>query len=84
MKQLTIWRIEEWDGGEYTIPKGDYLSTKAAADEYMARNTYNVCVEQTIRIYDSLQDLEDNSKKKLVERALAKLTDEDKKILGLL
>lgn len=84
MKQLTIWRIEEWDGGDRTIPNGDYLSNKEAAEEYNKKNKYNACFEQTIRIYDSLQDMEENSKQKLKERALAKLTDEDKKILGLL
>lgn len=84
MKQMTIWRIEEWDGGDRTIPKGDYLSSKEAAEEYKKKNVYNACIEQTIRIYDSLLDIEENSKQKLTERVLAKLTEEDKKVLGLL
>lgn len=83
MKQLTIWRIEEWDGGDRTIPNGNYFSNKKAADEYKKNNKYNCCIEQTIRIYDSLKDMEDNSKQKLKERALAKLTEEERKILGL-
>ena len=84
MKQLTIWRIEEWDGGDRQLPNGNYFSNEEAAEEYKKNNKFNACVKQTIRIYDSLQDLEDNSKQKLKERALAKLTEEDKRILGLI
>ena len=59
------------------------MATKEAADEWMAKNKYDMVYEHEMVILDSWDELQDYKNGELRKRALAKLTAEEKVVLGL-
>lgn len=82
MKIIKCWDIQVWDGGERTNHRY-YVATKEAADEWIAKNKYDAVYEQEFVILDSYAELEIYRNGEMRQRALAKLNEEDKKVLGL-
>jgi len=83
MQNISVWDIQVWDGGGGTDHKY-YVATKKAADEWKRNNTYDYICEKTITIYDSYEDLMVHVSNEAKEKALAKLTKEDRIALGLI
>ena len=82
MKIIKCWDIQVWDGGERTNHKY-YVATKEAADAWMVENTYDSVYEKEFIILDSFAELEIYRNGELRKRALAKLTEEERIVLGL-
>ena len=82
MKVIKCWDIQVWDGGDRHNHKY-YVSTKEAADAWIAEHKYDAIYERELVILDSLTELKDYESGELRKRALAKLTKEEKMILGL-
>ena len=83
MRVITLWEIHEWDGGDRQYYRGNCLASQEAADAYKASKRHDCVVKRVITVFDDLEDMEENSLAKRKERALAKLSDEDKAVLGL-
>jgi len=82
MKIIKCWDIQVWDGGDRHNHRY-YVATKEAADEWMAKNKYDMVYEHEMVILDSWDELQDYKNGELRKRALAKLTAEEKVVLGL-
>lgn len=82
MKIIKCWDIQVWDGGDRHNHKY-YVSTKETADEWMKKNTYDTVYEKEMVILDSWDELQDYKNGELRKRALAKLTEEERIVLGL-
>ena len=82
MKVIKCWDILVWDGGERHNHKY-YVATKEAADEWIAKNKHDLAYEKEFVILDSYAELMDYRSGEARKRALAKLTEEDKIVLGL-
>jgi len=82
MQIIKCWDIQVWDGGERHNHRY-YVATKEAADEWMAKNKYDMVYEHNMIILDDLNEIEAYKNGELRKHALAKLTDEDKIVLGL-
>jgi gamma-glutamylcysteine synthetase len=81
MQVIKCWDIQAWDGGEHTN-HAFYIASEAEKDVYMKTHTYDSAYERTFIIFDTLEEMSDNTKAKIKERALAKLTIEERAILG--
>ena len=82
MKIIKCWDIQVWDGGDRHNHKY-YVATKEAADEWMKNNKYDMIYEHEFVIIDSWDELQDYKNGELRKRALAKLTEEERIVLGL-
>lgn len=82
MKIIKCWDIQVWDGGDRHNHKY-YVATKEAADEWMKNNKYDTVYEHEFVILDDWNELEEYKNGEMRKRALAKLTEQDKKVLGL-
>jgi hypothetical protein len=82
MKVIKCWDIQVWDGGDRHNHKY-YVATKEAADEWKAKNKFDEIYEKELVILDSWDELQAYKDGELRKRALAKLTDAEKVVLGL-
>lgn len=82
MKIHKVWDIQVWDGGDRHNHKY-YVATKEAADEWIEKNKYDMIYEKEIVILDSWDELQDYKNGELRKRALAKLTEEERIVLGV-
>lgn len=82
MKIIKCWDIQVWDGGERHNHKY-YVATKEAADGWKTKHKYDIINEREIVILDDLIELEEYENGELRKRALAKLTEQERKVLGL-
>lgn len=82
MKTLTVFEVCIWDGGGGSR-HGFYVESEEAAKKWIVKNQYDSYYEKTITIFDDLVDYDENSLKGLKKRALAKLSDAEKVILGV-
>lgn len=82
MQIIKCWDIQTWDGGDRHNHKY-YVATKEAADAWIAKNKYDSVNEREFVILDSLDELTEYENGELRKRALAKLTEAEKKVLGL-
>ena len=82
MKIIKVWDIQVWDGGDRHNHKY-YVATKEAAEQWIAYNKFDTFYEKEMVILDSWDELQEYKNGEMRKRALAKLTEQDKKILGL-
>jgi hypothetical protein len=82
MKIIKCWDIQVWDGGDRHNHKY-YVATKEAAEWWKAENKYDEIYEKEFVILDSWDELQEYQNGELRKRALAKLTEEERVILGL-
>lgn len=82
MKIIKCWDIQVWDGGDRNYHKY-YVATKEAAMKWLESNKYDSVYEREFMILDSYEELMQYDKGELRKKALAKLTDEERKVLGL-
>ena len=83
MQIIKCWDIQIWDGGACLHYHKYYVATKETADEWKANNTYDAVYEREFVILDSYAELEDHRSGVARQRALDKLTEAEKKLLGL-
>ena len=82
MKVIKCWDIQVWDGGDRHNHRY-YVSTKEAADEWLARNKHDIVFEHEFVILEDLAEVEEYKLHQIRQRALAKLDAQEKKALGL-
>ncbi len=82
MQIIKCWDIQVWDGGDRHHHRY-YVATQEAAEAWKEKNKYDEIYEKEFVILDDLTELEAYKKGELRKRALAKLTEEDKIVLGL-
>lgn len=82
MKQLEIYEVRKWDGGN-GHRFAFYLSDKTEADKYKAKNTYDDVRATIIVIYDTLEEVEENETKKVRQRVWDKLSPLERQALGM-
>ena len=81
MQILKLYDVLVWDGGDRHNHKF-YLTSEEEAQRYLKANTYDAVYERTIEIFDTLEEWNDWNQGKIKERALAKLTAEERRALG--
>ncbi len=81
MQVLNLFSVCVWDGGDRHNHKF-YLTDKAEADKYLEKNTYDSVHPVEIVTFDTLEEWTEWNTGKVKERALAKLTAEERKALG--
>lgn len=80
MKTIEYWEVtESFDRDSKLI--GNF-SDEASAKS-VGNSVYRSVHKRNFTIFDSVEDFENNSREKLRERALAKLTTEEKIALGV-
>jgi hypothetical protein len=84
MKKIEYYRFMEWDGGDCHVPKDPCFLNKADADAFLGDNRYDRFDRRTVYVYESLEEYTAVSEEKTRAAALAKLTDIEKKALGLI
>lgn len=82
MKIIKCWDIQIWDGGDRFHHKY-YVATKEAAAAWKVKHKYDEVLEREFVILDSLDELTEYESGELRKQALAKLTEAEKKVLGL-
>ncbi len=82
MKIIDAWVIEVWDGGERHYPKFNVLSEDIAI-AWTKDNPNDYFTKKQFIFYETLEEFSEEHKKKVREAALAKLSPEEKAILGL-
>ena len=82
MQVIKCWDIQAWDGGDRHNHKY-YVATEEAAKEWKFRNKHDIYFAQEFVILDDLAEVEEYKLHQTRQRALAKLTPEEKKALGL-
>ena len=83
MKTITYYEIMRWDGGDRHNASGVCFSSKESANEFLD-NSYDLIREKTAVIYDSVEEYTAATSEETKQKALAKLTDVEKRALGLL
>lgn len=83
MQTIEYWRVEEsYDRATNVI--GNFSSEADAENVASAVNKmYRSVHKLAFTIFDSIEDFEDNTREKIRQRALAKLTIEEKIALGI-
>ena len=82
MQIVKCWDIQAWDGGERHNHRY-YVATKEAADEWLKNHPHDAAYQHNMVILDDLNEVEAFKNGELRKRALAKLTDEERIVLGL-
>jgi hypothetical protein len=83
MKSITYWQIYIWDGGDRHNP-GYCVSDQSLAIDWKQKNPNDSVVKTDLIIFDSLKEIEDFKSGETKRRALAKLTLDEKRALGLI
>lgn len=83
MKTIEYWAVEEcWDRDVTLI--GNFTD-KGVADHFGGgkNKMYRSVKARTLTLFDTIEDFENNTREKIRERALAKLTVEERNVLGI-
>ncbi len=81
MQVIECYSIMVWDSGERHNHRF-YVASEAEAKKWKQQNKYDEYSKQTIVVFDSLEEAKENETSKVRERALAKLTELERKALG--
>ena len=84
MEIITYYQYKQWDGRERHIAKDPCFKYKAHADLFLKTRPHDHFDKVTVTVFDSVAEFEAVSDAKIKEQALAKLTDLEKKALGLI
>jgi len=83
MKKITLYQFHEWDGGERHIPKDICFESIEEANLFLGKNKFDVFQKRKFTVFDSFEEYQQSKSEELKKSALAKLTDLEKKALGL-
>lgn len=84
MKKIEYYQFMQWDGGERHIPKEPCFSNKSDADAFLDDNKHSHFDKRTVYVFDSIDEYNATKSKELRDQALSKLTELEKKALGLI
>lgn len=82
MQVLKVYSIKVWDAAGKHNHKF-YLSDRDEALQYVLENKYDIVEEKTIEVFDTLEEWKTWNSGEVKKRALAKLTVEERRVLGL-
>jgi transcription termination factor NusB len=82
MNVLKVWEIKGKDETGNFVNK-HYVSTKDAAVEWKKHNDADYVKEVEMLIFDSYDELTNHFSQTVRARALSKLTEEERKVLGV-
>lgn len=83
MKKFEYYQFMKWDGGDRHYAKDPVFFNKADADAYIGDNRHDRFDKKTVYIYESVAEYMETEKEVTKQKALAKLTDVEKRALGL-
>lgn len=81
MKIVECWEVLSWDGGERHNHKF-FLLDPAEAERWKREHVHDSIRHRVFEFFDTVSEAEDNETVKVRERALAKLTAQERKALG--
>lgn len=84
MKTITYYQYMEWDGVDSHLSKEPAFLNKEDADRFLGDNKYDHFAKVTVPVYESLEEYEEVSGGRVKAQALAKLTEVEKRALGLI
>ena len=82
MKTIVYWEVDSCYDLKVTHV-GNFSDEDVAKQIVERGRGYRSMNRRTVTIFDSVEDYEDNTREKIRERALAKLTTEEKIVLGI-
>lgn len=83
MNTIEYWVVEEGYDRSNTVIGCFTSETVANQIAGGKNNAYRSVFKKTLTLFDSAEDFENNTREKIRERALAKLTVEEKTVLGI-
>ena len=83
MQLVEVKEVNLWDGGD-RHNFGFYIVPSVTDDEIKERYPHSYIMNRKMIIYDNFEELEEDNVKKVREKALEKLTLEEKRALGLI
>lgn len=84
MEIKTLFQVHNWDGGDRHIPTDYYFTTEQLGQEYEDTIEKHCWIQKkTLIICQSIDDYKQSTKAEIKRKALAKLTAEERSILGL-
>lgn len=84
MKVITIYEICEWNGGDRHLPSGICFGSQEEVEKAIDVKQHDTYRKATYKVYDSAEEYKMSQTEQFKKAALAKLTDLEKKVLGLL
>jgi len=82
MKTIEYWQVDSCYDRDITII-GNF-TTEEVARKVASKDSYRSFHRRTFTIFDGVEDFENNTREKIRERALTKLTVEEKLALGII
>ena len=84
MQAIAYWEVSsEYDRSSTHI--GNFLHEEDALAVAGGKNSmYKTVTKQTVFLFESVEDFEENTREKIRARAIAKLTPEEKRVLGII
>ena len=82
MRTIEYWEVNE--GYDRNMTAIANFTSEAEAKKLVGTSMYRGVWKKSITLFDTVEDYEDNTREKLRERALAKLTPEERQALGLI
>ena len=83
MKIIEYWEIMAWDGGDRHVKTGISFASEEEANRYLETRNHDYAQRHRTEAFDTLDEYESIRSGKVREEALAKLTDLEKRALGL-
>ena len=83
MIKLTYYIIQKWDGGSNHYDTDIAFEREYEADRFLKDNRYDMYRERTLTIYKSVEEYNEGEPKRRKQKALDKLTKEERQLLGL-
>lgn len=83
MINLTYYVIQKWDGGSNHYDTDIAFESEYEADRFLKDNRYDSYREHNVVIYKNINEYYDGESERKKQKALKKLTEEERKILGL-
>ena len=84
MKLISLYQVRQWDGGERHNATDICFETEEKVKEFLGEKSYDTYMHLKYTVYDSVEEYENTKSQRVREQALAKLTDIEKKALGLI
>lgn len=81
MQIVECWEVLSWDGGD-RHNHAFFLLNKESADAWQQAHKHDVIRHRVFEFFDTVREAQDNQTEKVRERALARLTAQERKALG--
>lgn len=83
MQIIDVWDYQVWDGGNRHYHAGYFSRVNVSSDEAIQlAGQYDMIDAKEIVVYSSIQEYKDELNETVKKRALAKLSSEERRVLG--